>query len=510
MDKGRYRRVSGNKGTFIGGGNSLTDKRKVRFMIYDTYGDFTDNPVPLSIKKDKHDELIKQSSKELRDSYGFLYDTKKDGGSMITGTRARSLTSLTEATVTNPTNKDAAYKKMIYWSKDEETEDIYKIDNLVFTSTLFMWGVVNSGWTYNKPDELFGGEVQTKLPRQVKMGIPRVDRSQPDDQHMQFLRFMVELFTEEGEVVWDVKGKIKDLDKVCEELNRELVVGKLDKEEWDYNDKIEYGDEPYELDLSDLEVEKTVLTTAEMNTIEQGDTFEWLNTIADESIDLLLTDPPYNVSDKSAKPFAQLKTGFDFGDWDYGFDTRRWINQVAPKVKQGGTAVIFNSYKNMEIMARVLEEWGYTIVGLPYWAKTNPLPHLMDRVPLNGIEAYLLAVRGEIDELTVVLDEVKGIKYRPSTKDYVVDEIHRHSPHADQNKRFHTTQKPEVLFKEIVGMYSKVGDVVLDTFSGSGTTAVSCRDLGRNFFSVEQDDIYYYKSLERLEKDVSSKKRVLI
>ena len=164
----------------------------------------------------------------------------------------------------------------------------------------------------------------------------------------------------------------------------------------------------------------------------------------------------------------------------------------------------------MELMARVLEEWGYTIVGLPYWSKTNPLPHLIDRVPLNGIESYLLAVRGDIKDLKVNLSDIKGVEYRPSTKDYVVDEIHRHSPHADQNKRFHTTQKPEVLFKELIDMFTEVGDVVLDTFSGSGTTAVGCRDLGRNFLTVEQDDIYYYKSLERLEKDVSSKKRVLL
>lgn len=480
-------------------------------MIYDTYGDFSGNPVPLDISKEEHDELIKQSSKELRESYGFLYDTKKEGGAgMLTGTRARSLTSLTEATVTNPTNKDAAYKKIIYWSKDVETENITQIDNLVLTSTLFMWGVTNSGWTYNKPEKLFGGEVQTTLPRQVKMGIPRVDRSQTDDQHIQFLKYVVEMFTVEGDVVWDTKGNIPDLEKICEDLNREYVSGKLDKSEWDYNDEIEYGDEPYELDLSDLELNSPTETTAEFNTIEQGDCFEWLDTVADESIDLLLTDPPYNVSDKSAQPFAQLKTGFDFGDWDYGFDTRRWINQVAPKVKQGGAAVIFNSYKNMELMARVLEEWGYTIVGLPYWSKTNPLPHLIDRVPLNGIESYLLAVRGDIKDLTVNLSDIKGVEYRPSTKDYVVDEIHRHSPHADQNKRFHTTQKPEVLFKELIDMFTEVNDVVLDTFSGSGTTAVGCRDLGRNFLTVEQDDTYYAKSLERLEKDVSSKKRVLL
>lgn len=487
----------------------MADKRKVRFMIYDTYGDFSKSPVPLSIKKDEHDELIKKSSKELREAYGFLHDAKKDGGGMLTGTRARSLTSLTEATVTNPTNVDAKYKKIIYWSKDVETEGIAQIDNLVLTSTMFMWGVTNNGWTYNKPEKLFGGEVQTKLPRSVKMGIPRVDRTQPDDQSVQFLRYVVTMFSNEGDVVWDAKGNIPDLESVCNELKREYVSGKLDKDEWDYNDTIEYGDEPYELDLSDLEVKESTTTTAQVDTIEQGDCFEWLDTIADDSVDLLLADPPYNVSDKSAQPFAQLKTGFDFGDWDYGFDTRKWVNQVAPKVKQGGTAVIFNSYKNMEIMARVLEEWGYTIVGLPYWSKTNPLPHLIDRVPLNGIESYLLAVRGDITDLKVNLDDVKGVEYRPSTKDYIVHEIHRHSPHADQGKRFHTTQKPEDLFKELIGMFSNVGDIVMDTFSGSGTTAVGSRDLGRHFYVVEQDDEYFEKSNERL-KDTSSKKRVLL
>lgn len=493
------------------GGKQLSKQRKVRFMIYDTYGDLSGKPVPLDISKEEHDQLIKESSDELRESYGFLYDTKKDGGgSLLTGTRARSLTSLTEATLTNTKNAEAKYKKIINWSRDIETEDIPQVDNLVLTSTMFMWGVTNSGWKYNKPQKIFGGEVNTQLHRQIKMGIPRVDRTLPDDQHIQFLTYMVEMFTDEGDVVWDAKGNIPDLATICEELNREFVSGKLDKDEWDYNSDIEYGDEPYELDLSDLEENPVIHnTTAKIDTIEQGDCFEWLNTIEDESWDLLLTDPPYNVSDKSAQPFAQLKTGFDFGDWDYGFDTRRWINQVAPKVKQGGVAVIYNSYKNMELMARVLEEWGYTIVGMPYWSKTNPLPHLMDRVPLNGIESYLLAVRGNIEDLKVNIDEINEVEYRPSTKDYVVHDRHYYSPHAEQNKRFHTTQKPEGLFKEHILMYSQVGDIVGDTFSGSGTTAVGCRDLGRHFYTVEQDDEYFAKSNERLEKDVSSKKRVL-
>lgn len=474
-------------------------------MIYDTYGDFSGQPVPLDISKEEHDELIVQSSKELREAYGFLHDAKKDSGSILTGTRARSLSSLTEATVTNETNVEAKYKKIIYWSKDSETKNLPQIGNLILSSSMFMWGVTNSGWTYNKPSKIFGGEYQTSLERRVRMGIPRVDETKEDDQHQQFLTFMVELFTNEGEVVWDAKGNIPGLAEVCEKLNREYVSGKLNKEDWDYNENITYGVEPFKVDLSDLENPKVEETTAQVNAIEQGDCFDWLNTIGDESVDLLLTDPPYNVSIKEGQPFANLKTGFDFGSWDYGFDTRRWVNQVAPKVKQGGVAVIFNSYKNMELMARVLEEWDYTIIGLPYWSKTNPLPHLIDRVPLNGIESYLLAVRGGIDGLTVNLDELKGIEYRPSKKDYVIHERHYHSPHADQGKRFHTTQKPEDLFKELIGMFSDVGDIVLDTFSGSGTTAVGCRDLGRNYYVVEQDDEYFKKSTERL-KDTNSKK----
>lgn len=490
----------------------MSDKRKVRLMIYDTYGEFSGKPVGLDISKEEHDEMIEEASLELRQSYGFLHDNKGNGGNVLTGVRARSLTSLSDGTMLNDTNEDAKYKKMIYWARDVETENIPMVDSLALTTNLFMWGVANQGWTYNEPKELFGGEIQTHLPRKVRLGIPRVDTSVPDDQHKQFLKKSILMFTNEEDVVWDVKGNIPDLEEICLELNRECVVGELDKEEWDYNSDIVYGGEPYRLDLSDLSTVATTTTTAPVDEIAQGDCFEWLDTVADGSLDLLLTDPPYNVSagTKAGAIFGNRGVNLNFGDWDFGFDTRKWINQVAPKVKDGGVAVIFNSFKNMELMARVLEEWDYTIVSMPYWCKTNPVPHLHDRVPLNGIESYLLAVRGDLDKVTVNIDGDKKEIYRPSRKDYVIHDRHYHSSHADQKKRFHTTQKPEFLFKELIGMFTQIGDSVADTFSGSGTTAVGCRDLGRHFYVVEQDDTYFAKSTDRLLKDTNSKKRVLI
>lgn len=498
----------------------MANKKKVQFMIYDTYGVLSDNPITVELPKEEHDELIKVASGELRSAYGFLEDKRGQGAGVLTGTRARSLSSLSDGTLLNDTNEDAKYKKMIYWSRDVETEGLPIIGNysdgvyepkVVLTSELFMWGVINQGWTYHEPEVLFGGEVKTELQRKSSFAGQVVDTSKEDTQDVQFLTKVITMFTDEGDTVWDRKGNVKNLAKVCEDLNREYIFGELDPEEWDYNEDIEYGQEPYAIDLSDLSNPIVSETTAEVDTIEHGDSFEYLDTIGDESIDLLLTDPPYNVSSetKAGSIFGNRGVNLNFGDWDFGFDTRKWVNQVAPKVRQGGMATIFNSFKNMELMTRVLEEWGYTVLGMPYWSKTNPVPHLHDRVPLNGIESYLLAIRGSVEEVNVYGNEgkVKG-KVIPKTNKVYYSDRHYYSSHADQKRRFHTTQKPEDLFKEIMDLYTKRGDVVMDTFSGSGTTAVGARDMGRHFYTVEMDDTYYEKSMHRL-KNPDSKRKIL-
>lgn len=66
--------------------------------------------------------------------------------------------------------------------------------------------------------------------------------------------------------------------------------------------------------------------------------------------------------------------------------------------------------------------------------------------------------------------------------------------------RIHPTQKPVILFKKILDDYSKENDLVLDCFSGSGTTAVACHNLHRRFICIEKDPEYYRASCERLEQ----------
>lgn len=234
----------------------------------------------------------------------------------------------------------------------------------------------------------------------------------------------------------------------------------------------------------------------DMNKIHKGDSFELLDGIEDGSVDLLLTDPPYNVSVKgTGSAYGNGKTGMDFGDWDYGFDTEAWMRKVATKLHpERGQVVIFNSFKNIEIMARVLEEFGFTVQGSPkYWYKPNPVPHLPHRIPVNSMEQILWATKG--DDYVFNVREARDVELGRFV----------HSPHEAGNKRFHTTQKPLTMFKNIIRIHSNPGDFVLDTFSGSGVTMVGCTDLKRDCIAFEMGDDYHEKSTDRHKK---AKKKV--
>lgn len=101
--------------------------------------------------------------------------------------------------------------------------------------------------------------------------------------------------------------------------------------------------------------------------------------IEDESIDFLLTDPPYNVSMKS-NFHTMGRKGVDFGEWDKGFDQSTWLEIASKKVKKGGSILIFNDYKNIGVMKDVLEENDFVIKELLIWRKTNPMPRNRDRL----------------------------------------------------------------------------------------------------------------------------------
>lgn len=222
-----------------------------------------------------------------------------------------------------------------------------------------------------------------------------------------------------------------------------------------------------------------------INRVIHGDCLEWLPQIEDESIDLLLTDPPYNVSMKS-NFHTMGRKGVDFGEWDKGFNQSAWLDIASKKVKKGGSILIFNDYKNIGEMKNVLEENGFVIKELLIWKKTNPMPRNRDRLYVTSIEVALWAVKG------------KGWTFNRQRETYENGIFE--SPIVHHSKRLHPTQKPLSVIEEMIKIHTNENDVVLDCFLGSGTTAIACINTNRNFIGIEMDWDYYEIANERIKQ----------
>ena len=129
------------------------------------------------------------------------------------------------------------------------------------------------------------------------------------------------------------------------------------------------------------------------------------------------------------------------------------------------------------------DQAGFRQIRLLEWLKTNP-------VPLNSKVNYLTNAR-EI--------AVSGVKGNKPTFHSEYDNGVYHYPICRDKGRFHPTQKPLQLMVDLIEKHSNPGDLVLDCFAGSGTTAAAALETGRRFLGCELNPDYYAKSLKRLE-----------
>lgn len=222
----------------------------------------------------------------------------------------------------------------------------------------------------------------------------------------------------------------------------------------------------------------------------KGDCLDVLKNIQSNSVDLVLIDPPYEISRSSGftRGGDSSKYGnfeIDFGEWDYNFDVmEQVINECYRVLKQGGTLLCFYDLWKITTLKDYMDNAKFKQIRFIEWIKTNP-------VPVNSKLNYLTNAR------EIAISGVKGGK--PTFNSSYDNGIYNY-PINHEKGRFHPTQKPINLISDLVKKHSNEGDLVLDCFMGSGTTGVCCKQLNRSFIGVEIDDEYFLKASLRIEQ----------
>ncbi len=218
------------------------------------------------------------------------------------------------------------------------------------------------------------------------------------------------------------------------------------------------------------------------------DSFQWIkNQQQVNEIDLILTDPPYNISQKSGNLDSMGRFGFDFGTWDYDFDVTGWITPFCNLLKDTGSIIIFSDWKKIGNIVETLKNNNFLIKDCLRFIKSNPLPRTPNRRYVVDYEFAVWATKSK-----------NYIFNKNPLFPYLRPEFYM-SVTSGREKLNHPTQKPLELMKQLIQIHSNKGDTVLDAFMGSGTTGVAALSLGRNFVGIELDKVYFQTSEIRIK-----------
>ena len=233
--------------------------------------------------------------------------------------------------------------------------------------------------------------------------------------------------------------------------------------------------------------------------LEHSDCFNFLSRIPTNSINLVLIDPPYEVSkdtnfqsgEAKGKDVDRFRISMDFGQWDFGFKGLDKVILEAYRIlKNSGTIICFYDLWKISVLKQYFDKAHFQQLRFIEWIKTNP-------VPINSKTNYLTNAR----EIALV-----GVKKgKPTFNSQYDNGVYRY-PICHDKDRFHPTQKPLALIEDLIIKHSNENDVVLDCFSGSGTTAVAAFNQNRNFLGCELSEEYYAKSIIRLRNIQALKK----
>lgn len=222
------------------------------------------------------------------------------------------------------------------------------------------------------------------------------------------------------------------------------------------------------------------------NNIYLGDCLELIRQIPDNSIDLVVTDPPYKIitggdsgGKNSIRPKGMLSGDRKLFTYQNNITPDLWMPELHRVLKNESHCYIFTNSLNMQTMLNTALAVGFKLHNILVWEKNNCTP---SQFYMKNCEYVLFLRKGKAKWINNI-GESKTVHY---FKNIV-------------GNKLHPTQKPVDLLEFYINNSSSVGDVVLDPFVGSGSTCIAAKNTQRHYIGFELDDKYFKIAKSRIE-----------
>lgn len=233
--------------------------------------------------------------------------------------------------------------------------------------------------------------------------------------------------------------------------------------------------------------------------LHNGDCLEYMKKIPTSSVDLIITDPPYNLGkfmENRDTNLGKMRENFfgiagwddlDYKEWKKSMD--KFFHQSARVLKDGGSMIVFMAVIKVETMISLAEKNGLYYKTTGIWHKLNPMPRNMNLHFVNSTESWMYftykARTGTFNNDGRVLH------------DFVETAV---TSNGEKKYGKHPTQKPEVLMEHFVNVLSNENDMILDPFMGSGSVGVAAVRKDRKFIGIELEENYFSIASSRIEE----------
>jgi DNA modification methylase len=263
-----------------------------------------------------------------------------------------------------------------------------------------------------------------------------------------------------------------------------------------------------ELEINQILVINSVTKKLPIDQILLGNCVEILNTLPENSVDLVFADPPYNLQLQNDlyRP-NHTKVDAVNNNWDkfssfeeYDTFTREWLSASRRVLKNTGTIWVIGSYHNIYRVGSIMQDLGFWILNDIVWVKTNPMPNFRGVRFTNSHETMIWAQKKKGAKYTFNHRFMKALNEDLQMRsDWTIPLSTGKERIKSNGTKAHPTQKPEALLYRVLSSSTNKGAVVLDPFFGSGTTGALAKKLGRHYIGIERDKKYIKVAQKRIE-----------